>query len=54
MKCSSIERSSEPSNAHNGAVSLEKAHRTVINLGELTDHTHTKRSNNDVAVWMAN
>jgi len=40
VKCSSIERSSEPSNAHNGAVSLEKAHQTVIDLGELTDHAH--------------
>jgi hypothetical protein len=40
VKCSSIERSSEPTDAHNGAVSLEKAHRTVIDLGELTDHAH--------------
>lgn len=40
MKCSSVEQSSEPSNAHNGAVSLVKAHRTVIDLGELTDHAN--------------
>lgn len=51
MQCSSIVRSSEYLDALNRAASAEKnAHQTVIDIGELTDHTHTKESNSEVAV----